>query len=111
MLARVADGTDFDLGRTRGNAYDHAQRGREPVILGAHFLDHAADHVLGSVKVGDDTVAQGAHGADALVDLAVHLTGAFTDGDRLVSFGVKCHDRGFVNDDAVIMDDNGVGCS
>ena len=81
------------------------------MVLGAHLLDHAANHVLGGIKVSNHTVAQGAHGADALMDLAVHLAGAFTHGDGLVGLGVEGDDRRLVNDDAVIMDDNGVGCS
>ena len=81
------------------------------MVLGAHFLDHAANHVLGGIEVGNHTVAQGAHGADTLVDLAVHLAGTFTHSDGLVGLGVECYDRRLVDDDAVVMDDNGVGCS
>ena len=81
------------------------------MVLGAHFLDHAANHVLGSVKVGDNTVAQGTHGADTLVHLAVHLAGTLTHCNGLVGLGIEGHDRGLVDDDAVVMDDNGVGCS
>ncbi len=81
------------------------------MVLGTHLLDHAANHVLGGIEVGDNTVAQRTHGADSLVGLAVHLAGAFTHGDGLAGLGVECYYRWFVDDDAVVMDDNGVGCT
>ena len=75
------------------------------------LLDHAANHVLSGVEVGDYTVAQRPHGADALMHLAVHLAGTLTHGDGLVGLGVEGDHRRLVDDDAVVMDDNGVGCS
>ena len=92
MFRRVAHGAYFDFRRARGYAHDHAQRRREPVVLGAGLLDEAAYHQLGGVEVGDDALAQGAHGAYAGVPFALHQVGFLAYGDELVGAVVEGDD-------------------
>jgi hypothetical protein len=50
---------------------------------GLDHADHALDHLLGGLEVGDHAIAQRPHGLDVLVRLAVHLLGLAADGDDL----------------------------
>ena len=80
MFARVAHGADLDLGRARGDADHHAERGGEPAAFRAYHLHHAADHLLGGVEVGDHSVAERTDRADAGRLLAFHLMCHRADG-------------------------------
>lgn len=108
MFGGVADGTDFHFGGAGGDAYDHPEGGGEPVALGAGLLHEAADHELGGVEVGDYALAEWTHRADAGVALSFHQVGFLSDGDKLFGAGIEGHDRGFVDYDFIIVDDNRV---
>ena len=92
MLRGVTHGADFHFGRAGGNADNHTERGGEPVALSRCLLHQTANHKLGGVEVGDDTLAQGADGADALRFLALHQLGLFADGNQLIGASVESHD-------------------
>ena len=111
MLATVAHGAYLNLGRSGGDTYHHSQRWREPVVLFAYFLNHAANHLLGGVEVGNNAVAQRAYGGNALVHLAVHLAGGLAYGDGLHRLGVEGYHTRLINHNLVVVDDDGVGSS
>ena len=81
------------------------------MILLAHFLDHAANHELGGVEVGNHAVAQWPDGLDALVHFSTHLTCGFTHSHEFLSLGVESHHRWFVYHYLIVVDNNSVGCS
>ena len=48
---RVAHGTFFHFGHTRGNADDHARPGRAKGAVAVHLADEVVNHLLGDVEV------------------------------------------------------------
>ena len=77
--------------------------------MGIHLLDKSADHLLGGIEVGDDTVAQRADGAEVLVGFLMHQASLLAHGQRLARLAVKRHNAGLVDNHLVVMQDNGVG--
>jgi hypothetical protein len=63
-----------------------------------------SDHVLGHLKVGDDSVGKGSDGLDAYGGTPDHLFGIRTEGDYLLlalSVDVSdCNDGRLIDDDA-----------
>ncbi len=82
--------------------------GREELTTRLDHPDHALDHFLGRLEIGDHTIAQRANGLDVLVGLAMHLLGLSTHGDDLPGGAVDGHDARFVHHDLVVVDDQGV---
>ena len=76
---------------------------------GLHLLDHAAQHQLRGVEVGDHAVLERADRLDILVGLAVHLAGLVTDRHQLAAVEVEGHDRRFVHHDLPVMDNDRIG--
>ena len=111
MLGGVAHGADFDVGRTRRNADHHTQRGGEETARSLDFLDHAAQHQLRGVEVGDHAVFERTDGFDVRVGLLVHLAGLLADGHEFARVDVQRHDRRFVDDDLSVVNYQRVGRS
>lgn len=109
MLRRVAHGTNLDFGTTRRDTYHHTQRGRKPVALRAYHLHHAANHLLGSVEVGNHTVAQGAYRAYVLMSLFIHQTSFFPDCQQLVGTLVQRNHRRLIDHNLVVVDNHRIG--
>ena len=111
VLAGVTYGTYLYLGAPRGDTDDHTERWGEPAVATTDHADHATDHVLGSVEVGDHTLAQWTYRTGIGIALFVHLSGLRTHGDHLARTVVEGHDRGLIEDDLVVLDDDGIGCA
>src|SRR5690606_7401403 len=58
MLSGIPYGTLFHFGDTGGDADYHAMRLGKQSPVGVDHLDHAPDHLLGSMEVGDHAVFQ-----------------------------------------------------
>ena len=71
-----------------------------------HLANEMLDHFLGDFDVGNDAVAQGADGLDAVGGFAHHHLGVIAHG--LYGFiavdGLDRHHRWLVEDDAAILD-------
>src|SRR5690606_10760327 len=100
--------TLLHLGDAAGNADHHADVGREELTARIDHLDHALDHLLGGLEIGDHPVLQGTHGLDVLMRLAMHLLRLPPDGDHLAGGAVLGHDARLVHHHLVVMDDQGV---
>ena len=111
MLGRVAHGANLDVGRTRRDADDHPQRGGEEAARGLHLLNHAAQHELRGVEVGNHAVLERTDGLDVRIGLLVHLAGLMTDGDHLAGVHVEGHDGGLVHHDLAVIDYQRIGRS
>ncbi len=74
-----------------------------------NHLDQATHHLLASREVGNDSIAQGANGADIVVCLLIHHLGFLAHGNHLVGAAVQSHNRRLVNNNLIITDDDGVG--
>ena len=109
MFGRVAYGTQLNLRRTRGNADDHAQRGREQSRTGMYHLNQSTHHLLTGREVGNYTIAQWADGTDVVVRLFIHHLCLLANGNHLVGTTVEGNNRRLVNNDLVITDNNRVG--
>lgn len=70
VLGRVAHGTYLDVGRSRRDADHHPQRGGEKAARGLDFLDHAAQHQLRGIEIGDHAVLQRPDRLDVRVGLS-----------------------------------------
>ena len=111
VLGRIAHGTYLDVGRSRWDADHHPQRGGEKAARGLDFLDHAAQHQLRGIEIGDHAVLQRPDRLDVRVGLFVHLARLVADGDHLARMHVEGHDRRFVDNDLAVIDYQRVGRS
>ena len=111
VLGRVANGADFDVGRTRRNADHHPKRRGEQLARDLDFLNHAAQHHLCGREVGDHAVFERADGLDVRVGLFVHLTGDLSDGFEFARVHVERHDGRFVDNDLSVVNYQCVGRS
>ena len=64
-----------------------------------HLLDEVAQHPLGDVEVGDDTVLQRPDRHDVARRPADHPFRLDTDRDDLAGIGIECHHRRFIQRD------------
>ena len=111
MLGRVAYSTQFHFGTARRNTNHHPQRRRKPTAFGVYHLNHAANHLLGRIEVGNHPVAKRTDGPDVLVGLTMHLTCLFPYSQHLVGTAVQGNHRRFVHHNLTIADNNRVGRS
>ena len=75
-------------------------------LLLVHHSDKAANHLLGSIEVGNHTIAQRADGFDVLVSFAVHHTRLLANGNHLLRIGVNGHNRRLVNHNLIVVDND-----
>ena len=110
MLGGVADGADLHFRGAAGDAHDQLQvRGEKAAVTGVDLADETADHHLGGVEVRDHAVAERTDGADAGIRLLVHQLGLLAEGDALVGCIVDGDNRGLVEHDLVILENDGIG--
>ena len=64
------------------------------------------EHRFGDLEVGDDAVFQRPHRDDICRGASEHALGFVADGEHFGSARLHRHDRGFAQDDALILDVN-----
>ena len=109
VLRRIAHGTNLHVGRTRRDADHHSQRRGEEAARGFDFLDHAPQHQLRGVEIGDHAVLQRTDRFDVRIGFLVHLPRLLADGDQFSRVNVQGDDRGFVHDDLAVINYQRVG--
>lgn len=109
MFGGIPHGTDLDIGRAGRNADHHADRGGEEIARRLDFLDHAAQHQLRSVEIGDHAVLQRTDRLDVRIGLLVHLAGLRTDSHQLTRVYVQRHDGRLVYHDLPVVNDQSIG--
>ena len=109
VFGAVLDRPLLDLRDARGDADDHAQGRVEQAPAALYHPDHAFDHVLRALEVGDHAVLQGPDRLDVLVRLTVHLLGLAPDGHGLVGRAVLGDDGRFIHHHLVLVVDHRVG--
>jgi hypothetical protein len=65
--------------------------------------------VLGGIEVCDHALTQRTYRAGVGIALFVHLSSLRSDCDHLARAVVKGYDRGLIEDDLVVLDDDGIG--
>ena len=65
--------------------------------------------MLGSVKVGNDSIPQRADRLDVFVRFAVHLLGLLADRNHLAGVSVQGHNRGLVHHNGVLVNNQRIG--
>ena len=97
------------LGNTRRYSYHHPQCRREESVVEFHHLDKLAKHIFRRLEVSDDTVTQRPNSLDILMGLAMHHHSAFAHSHNLVGVTLDSNNRRLIDDNLVIIDDEGVG--
>jgi hypothetical protein len=98
LAGGVFHGAALDFGDARRHPHDHA-RVRKPALR-LDLADEMPQHGLGDVEVGDDAVAQGAHGRDARRSPPYHPLGVLPHRQDFIGDGVHGHHRGLAQQDA-----------
>ena len=80
-------------------------------MLAVDLLDESSDHHLGGVEVCDDTVTERTDGLDARIRPFVHQLRLLADGDAAAGMVVNGDDTWLIENDLVVLEDDGVGCS
>ncbi len=93
VLGRVAHGADLHVEAARG----------------LDLLDHAAQHELRSVEIGDHAVLERTDGLDVGVRLFVHAPRLVTDSHQTARMDVQRHDRRFVDHHLAVIDNQRIG--
>ena len=76
------------------------------------LLDEVAEHRLGDLEVGNDTILEGADRRDVTGGATEHPLGLVTDGENLGRTRLDRDDGGFAKDDSLVFNVNkGVGGS
>ena len=70
------------------------------------LLDEVAEHRLGDLEVGDDTILEGADRGDAAGRAAEHSLGLVADGENLGGAGLDGDDGGFAKHDPLVLDED-----
>ena len=109
MFGGIPHGTDLDIGRAGRNADHHADRGSEEIARSLDFLDHAAQHQLRSVEIGDHAVLQRTDRLDVRIGLLVHLAGLRTDSHQFTGVYVQRHDGRLVHHDLPVVNNQSIG--
>ena len=91
------------------DAQGHAYIPGSSINPSARHLDKAANHLLGSVEIRDNSLTKRSYGTNIRVRLLVHLTGHLTDSQHLVRASIQSNHRRFVYHHLIITRDNGIG--
>ena len=109
MLGGVPHGAFLHLGNARGNADDHAVRGLKQPLARVNHLNHALNHFLGGVEIGNYAILQGADGANVIVRFLVHLLGLAAHGDDFIGGAVFGDDARLIHHDFIVMNNERIG--
>ena len=97
--AGFTHGPALHAGDAAGDA-DHQAGGHDAAAFIA-LLDEGLDHLLGGVEIGDDAIAQRAHGADVAGGAAEHELGLITHRQGHAALEIDGHHRGLLQHDAL----------
>src|ERR687895_463690 len=102
LVAGLLDGALLDAGDAARHRHDDPGFREMPSFV--DLLDEVAEHPLGDIEVGDDTVLERAYGDDVARRAADHPFGLDTYRDDLAGVGVDSYNGGFVEDNAAAAD-------
>lgn len=99
---RLDDGTALDAGDAGGHAHDDARPREIPTLV--DLQNEVAEHPLGDLEVGDDTVLQRSHGNDVARGPPDHLLRLGADREDATGVGVDRDDGRLVEYDPATPD-------
>ena len=110
VLGGVTDGADFNFRGTGRNTHHQFEVGGENAAMtGVYLFDEAANHHFCGVEVCDNTIPQRTDGLDAGIGFFMHHLGLLAQCDALPRLVVDSYDRGLVQHNLIILENDGVG--